>query len=99
MELLDKAAALRAASPPLGAHLQRRLAEFAPRFTHEWSGRFVTHGRPAGPDAVRLDGNDYLAVTGHPDIVQAQLQSLRQRPRVCDPVGRVPPGRSPRGPA
>jgi len=77
MELLDKAAALRADSPPLGAHLQRRLAEFAPRFKEEWSNRFVTHGRPAGPNAVRMDGNDYLAVTGHPDIVQAQLQSLR----------------------
>lgn len=77
MEVLDKAAALHAAKPPLGANLQRRLAEFAPRFTQEWSGRFVTHGRPAGPDAVRLDGNDYLAVTGHPDIVQAQLHSLR----------------------
>ncbi len=75
MELLDKSA-LRAASPPLGAHLKRRLAEFAPRFKEEWGGRFVTHGRPAGPNAVRLDGNDYLAVTGHPDIVQAQLQSL-----------------------
>jgi CAI-1 autoinducer synthase len=27
---------------------------------------------------VRLDGNDYLAVTGHPRIVQAQLDALRQ---------------------
>jgi hypothetical protein len=26
---------------------------------------------------VRLDGNDYLSVTGHPDIVQAQLASIR----------------------
>lgn len=77
MEVLDKAAATHAANPPLGAHLQRRLAEFAPRFKDEWGGRFVTHGRPPGPNAVRLDGNDYLSITGHPDIVQAQLQSLR----------------------
>ena len=77
MEVLDKAVAASAVNPPLGARLQGRLAEFAPRFTQEWSGRFVTHGRPAGPDAVRLDGNDYLSVTGHPDIVKAQLDSLR----------------------
>ena len=77
MEVLDKAVAASTVNPPLGARLQGRLAEFAPRFTQEWSGRFVTHGRPAGPDAVRLDGNDYLSVTGHPDIVKAQLDSLR----------------------
>lgn len=78
MEVLEKAVSANPVNPPLGAQLQRRLAEFAPRFTQEWSGRFVTHGRAAGPDAVRLDGNDYLSVTGHPAIVQAQLDSLRQ---------------------
>lgn len=80
MEVLDKTVQLAsgpAVNPPLGSQLQRRLAEFAPRFTEEWGSRFVTHGKPAGPDAVRLDGNDYLSVTGHPAIVQAQLDSLR----------------------
>ena len=28
--------------------------------------------------AIRLDGNDYLNVSGHPDIVQAQIDSLRR---------------------
>jgi CAI-1 autoinducer synthase len=37
----------------------------------------VTHGRAPGRDAIRLDGNDYLAVTGHPRIVQAQIDNLR----------------------
>jgi len=77
MEVLDKTTARSAVNPALGARLQHRLAEFAPRFTEEWSGRFVTHGRPPGNNAVRLDGNDYLAVTGHAAIVQAQLDSLR----------------------
>lgn len=63
--------------PPLGAHFRQRLADFEPRINEEWGGRFVTHGRAAGANAVRLDGNDYLAVTGHPEIVQAQLDSLR----------------------
>jgi 7-keto-8-aminopelargonate synthetase-like enzyme len=37
----------------------------------------VLHGRAPGSDAVRLDGNDYLSVTGHPDIVSAQVAALR----------------------
>lgn len=64
-------------SLPLGPQLQRRLQAFEPRWRDEWGGRFVTHGQPAGPNAVRLDGNDYLAITGHPAIIQAQLDSLR----------------------
>ena len=35
------------------------------------------HGRTPGSDAVRLDGNDYLNLTGHPDIVRAQTDALR----------------------
>ena len=64
-------------SPPLGASLQERIArEFTPRWDQQWGGKFVLHGRPPGPDAVRLDGNDYLSVTGHPDIVRAQVDAL-----------------------
>ena len=37
----------------------------------------MTHGRAPGPDAVRLYGKDYLCVTGHADIVNAQLAALR----------------------
>lgn len=77
MEVVEKWVSIPSVNPALGANLQRRLAAFAPRFTEEWGGKFVTHGRRAGPNAVRLDGNDYLAITGHPAIVQAQLDSLR----------------------
>ena len=64
-------------NPPLGASLQARIArEFTPRWNQQWGGKFVLHGRPAGSDAVRLDGNDYLSVTGHPDIVRAQVNAL-----------------------
>jgi CAI-1 autoinducer synthase len=63
---------------PLSPTLRQRIArQFQSRWESEWGGRFVTHGRAPGPDAVRLDGNDYLAVTGHPRIVQAQLEALR----------------------
>ena len=67
-----------AAEPGLSPHLRQRIAiEFQDRWEKEWGRKFVTHGRAPGPDAVRLDGNDYLAVTGHPAIVQAQLDALR----------------------
>lgn len=64
--------------PPLPDALRRRIdAQFKSRWENEWGRKFVTHGRAPGPDAVHLDGNDYLAVTGHPAIVQAQLDVLR----------------------
>jgi CAI-1 autoinducer synthase len=67
------------AGPGLSPKLRQRIErEFKARWEQEWGGKFVTHGIVPGQDAVRLDGNDYLGVTGHPRIVQAQLDSLRQ---------------------
>lgn len=68
----------RPAEPGLSPYLRARIArEFTDRWEQEWGRKFVTHGRAPGPDAVRLDGNDYLCVTGHADIVNAQLAALR----------------------
>ena len=67
-----------ARGPGLSAHLRQRIArDFHARWSEEWGSKFVTHGRAPGRDAIRLDGNDYLAVTGHPRIVQAQIDNLR----------------------
>lgn len=64
--------------PDLPASLRNRIErEFSSRWKEEWGGKFVTHGRPPGSNAVRLDGNDYLAVTGHAAIVRAQVDALR----------------------
>ena len=64
--------------PKLSARLQGRIAtQFAARLRDEWGGKFVTHGRPPNSNDVRLDGNDYLSITGHPEIVQAQLVSIK----------------------
>lgn len=64
--------------PRLSAHLQGRITtEFAARLRDEWGGKFVTHGRAPRASDVRLDGNDYLAVTGHAEIAQAQIESIR----------------------
>lgn len=64
--------------PKLSPRLQSRIAtEFSARLRDEWGGKFVTHGRAPLSNDVRLDGNDYLSITGHPDIVQAQLSAIR----------------------
>lgn len=64
--------------PGLSGALQARLQrEFLPRWTHAWGGRFFADGRMPGPDAIRLDGNDYLSISGHPQIIAAQIEALR----------------------
>ena len=79
MEVIEKALASRPVDPPLSARLQQRIArDFTPRWNELWGGKCILHGMPAGPNAVRLDGNDYLGITGHPDIVGAQLTALRK---------------------
>ena len=66
-------------NPALGENLSARIArDFTPRWEQQWGGKFVLHGKPPGPNAIRLDGNDYLGVTGHPSIVQAQVDALRK---------------------
>ena len=64
--------------PQLSAGLRQRIdSQFSARLRDEWGGKFVTHGRAPLANDVRLDGNDYLSITGHPDVVQAQLASIR----------------------
>ncbi len=75
-----------AAAPPprraraaLSGRLRERIArDFQGRLRDEWGGRFVTHGLSPGPQAVRLDGNDYLSLSGNERIVRAQIESLRR---------------------
>jgi CAI-1 autoinducer synthase len=64
--------------PDISPHLHRRIErDFACRWNQQWNGRFILHGRAQSSVAVRLDGNDYLGVTGHPEIVGAQTKALR----------------------
>ena len=79
MEVVETPIQSPPADPALPAALRNRIdREFTARWKEEWGGRFVLHGRPSSPGAVRLDGNDYLNVTGHPEIVQAQVSALRE---------------------
>ncbi len=69
--------------PGLTPHLRQRIArDFHARWHDEWGGKPLTKGLVPGSNAVRLDGNDYLSVTGHPRIVQAQIDSLRHNEEV-----------------
>ena len=64
-------------NPALGKKLSERIArDFSARWAQQWGGKFVLHGRAPGASAVRLDGNDYLGVTGHAEIVKAQIAAL-----------------------
>lgn len=77
MEALGQVESTKSREPGLSATLQARIErEFMPRWNGSWGGKFVLHGRAPGPNAVRLDGNDYLGVTGHPDIVKAQVDAI-----------------------
>ena len=67
------------ANPNLGKQLLNRIArDFTPRWNDQWGGKFMLHGVTPGPNAIRLDGNDYLGITGHPEIVNAQVDALRK---------------------
>ena len=67
-------------NPPLGETLTARIArDFTPRWDQQWGGKFMLHGVTPGSNAIRLDGNDYLGITGHPSIVQAQVDALRKQ--------------------
>lgn len=64
--------------PVLHPRLAERFqGEFMPRWEQEWGNKWILHNKRPERDAVRLDGNDYLNVTGHPDIVRAQIEALR----------------------
>jgi CAI-1 autoinducer synthase len=64
--------------PAMSDHLLARVErDFTVRWNQLWGGRSLLHGRTPGSNAVRLNGNDYLGLTGHPDIVGAQIQAMR----------------------
>jgi CAI-1 autoinducer synthase len=79
METLELTRSKTAVNPAFSAHLCDRIErDFIQRWNQQWGGRSLVHGRDPGSDAVRLNGNDYLSVTGHPAIVSAQMAAIRQ---------------------
>ncbi len=82
MQVLDRqlpSVAKTPRNPSLGRQLTQRIAQdFTPRWDQQWGGKFMLHGKTPRSDAIRLDGNDYLSISGHPQIVQAQIDALRK---------------------
>src|SRR5690606_421456 len=77
MELLELTRHDTPTNPAFSAHLCDRIQrDFITRWNTLWGGRSLVHGRDPGPNAVRLNGNDYLNLTGHPTIVQAQSAAI-----------------------
>ena len=65
-------------NPPLLPRLQERFEQkFMAHWDSQWGGKPILHGSNPGPNSIRLDGNDYLGIAGHPDIVRAQIASLQ----------------------
>jgi CAI-1 autoinducer synthase len=65
--------------PKLLDAVHHRMAQkFFPRRNALWSDRFFVQGGTPGPNAVRLDGNDYLGLSGHEHIVRSQVEALQR---------------------
>ena len=81
MQVLDRLPALAPPihrNPALLPRLRERLEQqFIPHWQNQWGGKCILHGRSPGSDSIRLDGNDYLGISGNPDIVRAQMASLQ----------------------
>ena len=57
----------------LSAHVDHYYRE---RVEKTWQGGHIMHGRSPSEDAVMLVSNDYLDLANHPDIRQAQIDTL-----------------------
>jgi CAI-1 autoinducer synthase len=78
MQTIDRARAISRTDPTVSKHLAERIQrEYTNRWETLWGGRSILHGRNPSPNAVRLNGNDYLSLTGHPDIVRAQTEAIK----------------------
>lgn len=63
--------------PVLPEFAARRVEHFHnTRVKVDWGGRHILRGRIPTPSDLLLQSNDYLAVACHPDIIQAQRQTL-----------------------
>ncbi len=78
MHTIEQTRQEHAPDPAISNHLAQRIQrEFTDRWDNLWGGRSLLHGRTPGSNAVRLNGNDYLGLTGHPDIVRAQTDAIK----------------------
>jgi CAI-1 autoinducer synthase len=78
MHTIEQTRQTQAPDPAISNHLAQRIQrEFTDRWDNVWGGRSLLHGRTPSSNAVHLNGNDYLGLTGHPDIVRAQTTAIK----------------------
>lgn len=74
-------------TPPLPlqgmpSFLKRRMdAFYIDRMEKTWGGKHIMHGASPKVGAVQLMSNDYLSLVNHPQIIEAQVKSLRSSTR------------------
>ncbi|NKJ51087.1 hypothetical protein CIC12_31080 [Burkholderia sp. SG-MS1] len=65
--------------PVLPAFVTSRVERYyRERVQETWGGGHIMRGRIAGPDALHLSSNDYLAIARHPDIIDSMARTLRE---------------------
>jgi CAI-1 autoinducer synthase len=78
MQTIEQTPAVRSFDPAISNYLAQKIQrEFTTRWDTLWGGTSLLHGRNPGANAVRLNGNDYLGLTGHPDIVREQTAAIK----------------------
>jgi CAI-1 autoinducer synthase len=64
-------------NPPLLPMLLESFeSKFLKHWNEEWGGKCILHGKPTTANSIHLDGNDYLSIAKHPDIISAQVKCL-----------------------
>lgn len=76
--ILGTMAISRPAAPLPGFVRERVDAFHDKRLAIDWQGRHILHGRKTRPDDLLLQSNDYLAISGHSAIIDAQQKSLTE---------------------
>jgi CAI-1 autoinducer synthase len=66
-------------NPELAEFAALRLeAYYRDRVQNTWAGGHIMRGRQPGADALQLCSNDYLALSRHPRILDAMVDSIRR---------------------
>jgi CAI-1 autoinducer synthase len=66
----------------VGEYLSARVdAYYFERLQPSWHGEHLVQGKEPGPGAIVLSSNDYLALSNHPEIIEAQVVELKRHGR------------------
>jgi len=61
----------------LPVFVERRIDTWFDRLENFWGGDHLLHGRAPDPNAIHLSSNDYLCLSGTPELVDMQAAQLK----------------------